>query len=340
MPLRLAVAGLGHGASYLNVIADHPRTELAALIDINAEPRDALARTHKVPAFASVQAMLAANVADAAILALPTPLHRETSVACLEAGLHVLQEKPLCLKDEEAQAIREAVCAANRVFQVGYEVRSSPLHKAVLEHIARGDLGQLTNIWYNQHSMQHADPGNWRAMRTSMGGKLFDCAVHYLDLCQQWAGAPVHRIVALGHELGKIGPCADELPESAAIAIEYANGVRCTFNFGGRHGVRDDASFGLIGTRGRIVGNPWLPEGAGSYELRLDNGLRHGTISFDGTMTSRGHLGFREQLAAFVATVLDGAPNACDIDDAIAIHRQMVAIDRSLATGRVIDIHH
>jgi len=310
---------------------------LTAVVDKDPE-RLAKAASAGVQGFASVQELLSASVADVAIIALPTPFHAKTSIACLDAGLHVLQEKPLCRTDKEAQAIGEAVARSGRTFQVGYEVRSSPMHRSILAHVAAGDLGTLTNVWYNQHTYEKCLPCEWRFHRANMGGKLFDCAVHYLDLIQQWAGAPVRRLVALGNLVGKVGPCREELPESAAISVEYTNGVRGTYNFGSVNRFNDDASFGLAGTTGRIMGNPWLPEGAGSYELRLDRGIRKSQVVFDGGLTSRGHLGFSEQFDNFVKTVLDGAPNLCPVQDAIAIHRQMVAVDKSLATGRVVTL--
>ncbi len=338
MALRIAVVGLGHGTDYLPLAKGNARTQLVAVVDTDAARREAAAAKYGAPAFASLRDLLAAHVADAVALALPTPLHAETSIACLAAGLHVLQEKPLCRTDAEADAIAAAVARSGKVFQVGYEVRSSPLHQAMLRHVAAGDLGRLTNIWYNQHTYHKPGADRWRDDRANMGGKLFDCAVHYLDLMQQWAGAPLVRVAALGHVVGQTGPCANELPDVAIIALEYANGVRGCYNFGQVNRFNDDASFGLAGTTGRVMGNPWLPSGAGSYELRTDGGVRVSHVVFDGKLTSPGHLGWREQFDHFVATVLDGAQNFCPIADAVGIHRQMRAIDRALATGTVVTL--
>lgn len=338
MMLRVAIIGLGHGASYSGLITGSPRSELTALVDLNAGRLNEMCRKHeRVEGFRSLPEMLDAKAADAAIVAVPTPLHAEISIACLDAGLHVLQEKPLCSTDDEAAAILDAVKRNSRVFQAGYEVRSSPLHRAILRHIANGDIGRLTNIWYNQHTFEPAGD-TWRSSRGNMGGKLFDCAVHYLDLIQQWAGAPVCRLAALGHRIGRTGVCAEELPESAAIAVEYSNGVRSTYNFGQVNTFGDDASFGVVGTTGRIMGNPWLPEKAGSYELRSQKGLLESNVIIKGNLTSQGHLGFSEQYDNFLDTILEGAPNVCPVEDAFSIHRMMKAADRSLRDGTIVEI--
>jgi predicted dehydrogenase len=160
--------------------------------------------------------------------------------------------------------------------------------------------------------------------------------VHYIDLMRHWAGAPLERVFVMGNVAGVTGAQPEGLPQTAIIALEYANGVRGCYNFGGLTVVNDDASFGVVGSTGRIVGNPWLPEGAGSYELRTDGGRRKGTLVFDAKLTSPGHLGFAEQLDNFIATVLDDAPNVCPVADAVETHRMMTAIDRSLATGQPV----
>lgn len=338
MTLQVAVAGLGHGKSFLRVIEDHPRAELAGVMDTNAEILHEVTAAYDVATFSSLNEMLRAKGLDAAILALPTPLHAETSAACLEEGLHVLQEKPLCRTIEEAKRLSKAIADSGRVFQVGYEVRSSQLHGAIMRHLQQEELGTVTNVWYNQHTQQKRTEAEWRSNRGDMGGKIFDCACHYLNLMEAWAGARCVRLVAFGNVLGKTGPCANELPQTAAIALEYENGVRGTYNFGEENDFEDDASFGIVGTTGRIMGNPFQPEGAGSYELRTDRGARRGTLVFDGDICSRGHLGFAEQVDRFVQTVLDDAPNACPFEAALSTHNTLEAIDRSLASGEVMEV--
>jgi predicted dehydrogenase len=83
------------------------------------------------------------------------------------------------------------------------------------------------------------------------------------------------------------------------------------------------------------MGNPVF---AGRYELRRDKGACVEQVVFDPAVTSSGHLGFAEQFASFVDTILQDAPNVCSFEDALQVHRTMSAIDQSLATGQIIDL--
>lgn len=336
--LRFAIVGLTHGASHIPSFEAEPRARLVAVVDTQPDKAQTTAERAGVEAFTDMQQLLDAGVADAAIIAVPTHLHAPMSIECLNAGLHVLQEKNLCRTLDEAKAIREAITRNGKTFQVGFEYRSSALHASIMDHIHDGDLGRVTNLWYCHHTKERARTTEvaWRAARSNWGGKFFDCSCHALNLIRAWAGAPIHRLSALGNRLGEIGPYDGDLPQSVAVSIEYQNGVRGTFNFGAANDFRNDVSFGIAGTTGRILGDPFYPDGAGSYELRTHRGARVGQLYFDSTLTSPGHIGFVEQLQRFVATILDDAPNVCSFEDGYDTLRTLMMLDRALASGQTV----
>lgn len=340
-PLRVGVIGLSHGKSHVAVLAGKPAFRVTALVDPEPARRAAAAEVARcdVRPFACVRDMLDAECVDAVAIAVPTASHADVAIECLRAGVHVLLEKPLCAIDADAVRLAEAARNSRGVFQLGYEVRSSPMHRSILRHIAAGDLGDVTNVWWNQHTNQNKhEYDGWRRSRSNMGGALLDCACHFLDLISQWARSPLVRVMAMGNLQHHVGPCAaDVLPETAVILLEYANGVRGTYNFGAVNQFRDDATFGIAGTTGCIRGNPIS---AGRFELRRDRGLEVSRVEFDPALTSAGHLGFAEQWDAFAASIREGAANVCPIDDALAIHTMMRAIDQSLSSGQVVQIEN
>ena len=338
--VRYAIVGLGHGLSHVKTVQANPRAELVAVCD---KTPDLIAKLCAQPGMEGVQAydsyekMLAEAECDAVVVAVPTVAHRELSCKALDAGKHVLQEKPLTLNLAEAEKIADAVRRSGRVFQVGYEVRSSALVRKIREIMDRGDLGQLVVVWWNMFTgIPSRDASHWQLSRAMGGGKLFDCSCHYLDLLMMWAGARFERVCAFGGPPGSTGPNADDMPTVANIIVEFANGVRGTYSLSSVSKSTNDSAFGLVGTAGRIEGDPWLPEGAGSLRLYTEKALYTTDIRINGQMASRGHLGFAEQHDVFIDAIQKGTAPACTVDEAAVGLRLMLAIDRSIATGRVV----
>ena len=338
--VRYAIVGLKHGVGHAKPILANPRAELVAVCDKLPER---LAEACSQPgmegvrAFESYETMLAEAACDAVVIAVPTVAHCELSCKALAAGKHVLQEKPLALNLAEANTIADAARESGRVFQVGYEVRSSALVRKIREILDRGDLGDLVLVWWNMFTgVPSRDTDHWQFSRAMGGGKLFDCACHYLDLLMMWAGARFDRVCAFGGPPGSTGPNADDMPTVANIIVEFANGVRATYSLSSVSKATNDSAFGLVGTAGRIDGDPWLPEGAGSLRLYTECALYTADIRISGQLASRGHLGFAEQHDVFIDAILQGTASACTAEEAMLGLKLMLAIDRSIATGRIV----
>ena len=133
--LRVGVVGCGLIAQvmhlhYLRELSD--RFEIAAVCDVAADVRDAVAREYGVPhQFASWQEMLA-HPLDA-VLVLTSGSHAPIAIAAAEAGLHVLVEKPMCFSVAEGRAMIAAAEAAGKVLMVGYNKRYDPAYARLLD---------------------------------------------------------------------------------------------------------------------------------------------------------------------------------------------------------------
>src|SRR5947209_7565149 len=116
--MRIAVVGaLGKGKSHAAAIRSVRGAVLSAIVDRDPDAA-AVAAELGVPFFRSVEAMIGAHGADAALCAVPHPLHRAVEVPCFEAGLHVLSEKPLAATPSDAKAIVDAARRHRRVLAV------------------------------------------------------------------------------------------------------------------------------------------------------------------------------------------------------------------------------
>lgn len=129
VPLRTAVLGLGlmghrHGAA----LAANPTAELAAGVDLSGDARDRFAAAFGVPTVAELDELRPGDI-DAVVVSLPDALHRAPTVRALEAGWHVLVEKPLATTLDDAHAIVDAARRAGTVVMVGHTLRFDPRYR-------------------------------------------------------------------------------------------------------------------------------------------------------------------------------------------------------------------
>lgn len=143
--VRLAIAGAGAiGRRHAAAIRGSEAAVLAALIDPAPEAA-ATAAALGVPLFPSLAEALAARVADGVILATPNHLHVAGGLACVDAGVPVLVEKPLDVDVAAARRLVEAGEAAGVPVLTGHHRRYNPLIEAARDAIAEGRLGRVVS---------------------------------------------------------------------------------------------------------------------------------------------------------------------------------------------------
>lgn len=147
-PARIGVIGAGFWASYqyLPFYRDHPEVELVGVVRKDDTGLDAFRREFGLDvATSSVDELLAAGL-DGVVVSSPHDLHREHAVAALEAGAHVLVEKPMTLTLADAQAVADAARAAGRTVAVAHGWNWSRLTTWAKEALEDGRLGRVTSV--------------------------------------------------------------------------------------------------------------------------------------------------------------------------------------------------
>lgn len=336
--LKMGVVGLRHGASHVTqAMAGRDDVACVAVCDLDRDKGEEVVQKAGIEAlvYTDYEAMLAHPGLDAVVIATPLQYHCEMAVQALETGLHVLVEKPLATTVAEGERVQAAAAHSGAVCQIGFEHCSSPLMRKISSVVATGQLGDLVVLW----ARLFRGPGNttaWRTDRAVGGGQFFDCMVHEFNDMVGWSGAPFVRVCAFGAPQGRVGANAADTPDTVCATIEFENGVRASATFSQISETMNNNAFGLVGTAGRIDGDPWNPEGAGSYWLYTEKGLCREQVIIAGAKASRGHIGFREQYDYFLASVREGAPVVCGVARALETQRLMEALNRSLATGQVV----
>lgn len=149
MTVRIAVIGLGYwGQNYPRVLRDIPGATLAALCDLEPETLERAARRWPdVPAFTSVEQLIDAGVADAAVVGTPAATHYDVASRCLAGGLHALVEKPLAARGEDAEKLNADAQSRGLVLLCGHTFLYSPRVAYVRDAIASGRLGTVRYMY-------------------------------------------------------------------------------------------------------------------------------------------------------------------------------------------------
>jgi phthalate 4,5-cis-dihydrodiol dehydrogenase len=146
-PIRVAVVGYGAaGRSFVPALRTHAGFELAAIVEPVSELRDEIAATLDVPTFEALDAMLAQAHLDAVYIATPTVLHEAHAQQVIEAGKHLLLEKPMTVDIERAIRMADAVDAAGRVCVVGHSHGFDLPIRQMRKIIEGGSLGELKMV--------------------------------------------------------------------------------------------------------------------------------------------------------------------------------------------------
>ncbi len=228
--VRIGVAGLGvMGSSHAKQISEGlvPGGVLAAVADPFAD----LGRFgDNVKAFRSSEEMICSGEIDAVIIATPHYSHTDLGIAALEAGLHVLVEKPISVHKADAERLVAAHKNPKQLFSAMFCMRLTPAYAKVRELIQKGELGEIIRInwiittWFR--SQAYYNSGGWRATGEGEGGGvLINQCPHKLDLMQWLFGMPekVRAFCRLGqhHQI--------EVEDEVTAYLEYANGASGVF---------------------------------------------------------------------------------------------------------------
>jgi predicted dehydrogenase len=183
-PLRTAVIGVGYlGRFHAQKYAQLPGSELLAVVDQNSQAAEAVGAELRVPAFQDYRQLI--GKVDAVSLAVPTPLHHSIGRELLDAGIHVLVEKPIATTTDEARELIEIARSRRCVLQVGHLERFNP---AIVAAVAR----LRTPRFVESHRLA---PFKQRGTDVSV---VLDLMIHDIDLIQELVGAPIESIDAIG----------------------------------------------------------------------------------------------------------------------------------------------
>jgi predicted dehydrogenase len=237
--IGVAVVGTGFGEKiHIPGFQAHPRTQLVAVYHRDLDKAKAIASTHHIP-HACDRLEDALALPDVAAVSISTPpfLHYEMAKTVLQAGKHLLLEKPMTLSAVEARELYQLATAKGVVGMMDFEFRFIPAWQLLAEYLAEGYVGQKRLIKIDWLVSSRADaqrPWNWYAQKDKGGGALGAVGSHAFDYIS-WLFGPVSRLSAqLSTAIPERPDPADggklklvDADDTCILMLELADGTPC-----------------------------------------------------------------------------------------------------------------
>ena len=246
--IRVGIIGVGGIAqrSHLPAFKNTPGVDVVAIADINEKKLDFVAGKFDVPRkFVDYKELLAQDDIDAVSICTPNGQHREMSVNALNAGKHVLCEKPVAVTGKDAEAIIAAARASGKVFMGAFCLRFTGASRVLKQFAQDGKLGDIYYV-KGGYIRRRGIPGlgGWFTTKSlSGGGCMLDIGVHALDRMYWLMGAPEPVSVSgvtyqafadnavdggwppLATRIGDVYAGINDVEDMASGYVQFANGA-------------------------------------------------------------------------------------------------------------------
>lgn len=332
--LRAGVVGLGWaGQQHLDGYQRASGVDLVGLAGMEPDHLVRLADEYEIEhRFADWADMIKGVELDVLSVCTPPSLHAPIAIAALEAGIHVLSEKPMALDAASARQMVDAAKANGRILDVSFNHRRKAEVTAVKELIDKGLLGDIYYAkagWMRHHGIP-GGVGNWFSRKaTSGGGPMMDIGVHMLDMALYLMGEPSVQTVSAStyaafgprgrgrgrygaQQVGASDPVDFEVEDLATAFVRMDNGSTLLLESSWAQGVgHDDMYVTLFGTEGGAE-LTWNRPGP---ELRVWTQIDGVDATLQPQLGMNG--GHAEAIADFVAAVRAGDLTARQGDEAL-----------------------
>ncbi|MBO9197514.1 Gfo/Idh/MocA family oxidoreductase [Rhizobium sp. 16-449-1b] len=341
--LRVGVLGAGQiaQAAHFEACTKAANADLYAICDVADDLRERMVITHGAEkSFNDYDKMLADPNVDAVIIATADAFHVPASIRALEAGKHVLCEKPIGVTVEECRELKAAVEKSGKVLQVGHMKRFDAGLQAAKSFI-QDEMGDLVALkaWYCDSTHRYPMTDAVQPLVVTSANAKKPSANPKADLRRYYMLAHgCHLIDTARYFAGDIVSVNARLSERAGIwcwfvDVEFASGTLGHLDLTVQVRMDWHEGFQIYGKNGSILGktyNPWYYKSSEVDIFREADGATHRVLGADGHF-------YRRQVEGFARTILDNVPmEGADINDGLASVQAMVAIARSVETGKAV----
>lgn len=260
--LKVALIGCGRIAQRH---AEHINNfgQLVAVCDVDSSKAKALADTYECAHFTDASELLAnqQHGADVVTICSPNGLHAKHSIQALNAGYHVLCEKPMGINVSECGEMLKAAEKNNRRLFAIKQNRFNPPVAAVKQALEEGKLGKILSLqlscFWNRNEDYYAN--SWKGTKDLDGGTLYTQFSHFIDLLY-WMIGDIRT--AKGFSKNSIHQNIIEFEDSGVVAVEFHSGTIGTINYTvNSYGKNMEGSLTIFGEKGTVkIGGQYLNE--------------------------------------------------------------------------------
>ena len=256
---KLGVGLLGCGAFgrfCLREFGAMPGLRAAAVADITPEAARKTGEEFGLPVCADAHVLAARDDVQIIHIATPPSTHCELAIAALDAGKHVLCEKPLATNLADARRMMDAARTARRFLAVNLIMRYDPLNQAVARILKAGLLGAPLHAFFENYAGDTPlGPGHWFWKPEISGGIFIEHGVHFFDLFRMWFG-PGQVVAAQQWERPESGGIIDQVH----CTVRYGSVLLANFYHGFHQSSRMEAQEArIVCERGTIRLFEWVP---------------------------------------------------------------------------------
>jgi predicted dehydrogenase len=234
--------------------------QLVAVCDLDLEKAKALANTYGAMAMADISSLLFhAPSIDLVAICTPNGLHAAHAMACMQAGLNVLVEKPMAISVADCKRMMKVAKQTGKEIYTVVQNRFNPPVAALKTAIVEGRLGKIQNIqincFWNRPAAYYQD--SWHGTADLDGGILFTQFSHFIDLLY-WLFGPVKAVQALAQNFQHQGMIAGE--DAGAVLLQMDSGAITSLHYSvNSHAKNAEGSLTVLAEKGTVkIGGEYL----------------------------------------------------------------------------------
>jgi predicted dehydrogenase len=336
--LGIAVVGLGKLAieEVLPAFAESKYAQPVALVSGHPDKAKRLATTFDVPAdaiydYANFEKIAQNPKIDAVYIILPNSMHAEYTIRALEAGKHVLCEKPMAATVTEAEKMVATATAKQRTLAVAYRLQYEATHRRAIELCRNKQLGALKLI--RATNCQDTKAPNIRLSKALGGGPLQDVGVYCINGARYLTGEMPVEVTAT--EFRSKEPRFAEVPESVAFTMKFPSGViahaSCSL------GSAESRHLEVVARDGMIdIANAFAYRGLEMKIRRVGKPDGRPAEEIEPKIEEKNQ--FAVELDGFARAILEKKPVRTPGADGLADLRVIAAIEEAIRTGRTTKV--